>query len=51
MPDVKRYFYVDQAYAYTEFKKMMGGTPELIESVTAADLPPSWRVVPSHPWS
>lgn len=49
MPDVKRFYYVNQDQAYQEFKKMMGGTPEFVESVKATDLPPSYRVVPRHP--
>src|SRR5712692_9014453 len=49
MPDVKHFFYVDQTHAYAEFKKMMGGTPEFVESVKATDLPPSYRVAPRHP--
>jgi cell division transport system permease protein len=49
MPDVKRFFYVNQQQAYDEFKKMMGGTPEFVQSVKPSDLPPSFRVVPRHP--
>jgi len=45
---VRRFSYVNQDQAYAEFKKMEGNTPELVESVKATDLPPSYRVVPSH---
>ncbi len=48
MPDVKKVYYVDQAQAYAEFKKMFADTPEFAESVSAKDLPPSFRVVPTH---
>ncbi len=46
MPEVKRYSYVDQDAAYQEFKHMFANEPDMIDSVTAKDLPPSYRVVP-----
>ena len=46
MPEVKKYTYVDQDAAYTEFKRMFANEPDMIDSVTAKDLPPSYRVVP-----
>lgn len=46
MPEVKKYNYVDQDGAYTEFKKMFANEPDMVDSVTAKDLPPSYRVVP-----
>ena len=46
MPQVKRYNYVDQQEAFAEFKRMFANSPDLVESVEAKDLPPSYRVVP-----
>ena len=46
MPQVKRYNYVDQQEAFDEFKRMFANSPDLVESVEAKDLPPSYRVVP-----
>jgi cell division transport system permease protein len=48
-PEVKRFSYVDQAHAYQEFKKMVGGTAAMVDNVKPGDLPPSYRVVPLHP--
>jgi cell division transport system permease protein len=48
MPEVKRYTYVDQEAAYQEFSKMFAGRPDMVESVSAKDLPPSYRVVPKQ---
>jgi cell division transport system permease protein len=48
MPEVKSFYYVDQTQAYTEFKKMFQNEPAFTETVTAKDLPPSFRVVPRH---
>jgi cell division transport system permease protein len=49
MPEVKSFFYVDQTQAYQEFKKMFQNEPAFTDTVTAKDLPPSFRVVPRHP--
>lgn len=49
MPEVKKTTYVGQEEAFEEFKKMFADQPDLIESVTAQDLPPSYRVVPKQP--
>ncbi|HEX2063348.1 MAG TPA: permease-like cell division protein FtsX, partial [Acidimicrobiales bacterium] len=46
MPQVKRYNYVDQQEAFDEFQRMFANSPDLVESVEAKDLPPSYRVVP-----
>ena len=46
MPAVKKATYVDQDAAFEEFKAMFGNRPEMVESVTAKDLPPSFRVIP-----
>lgn len=49
MPEVKRIEFVDQEAAYAEFTTMFSNSPDMVESVTAADLPPSFRVVPQQP--
>ena len=49
MPEVKDVSYVDQEAAYEEFKQMFSNSPDMVESVTAKDLPPSFRVVPRQP--
>ncbi|MDP9070424.1 MAG: permease-like cell division protein FtsX [Actinomycetota bacterium] len=46
MPEVKKVTYVDQQAAFREFKRMFANSPDLVESVEAKDLPPSYRVVP-----
>ena len=48
MPQVKRYDYYDHEKAYEEFKEMFKNSPEEIQSVTAADLPTSYRIVPNR---
>jgi cell division transport system permease protein len=49
LPPVKGYRFVDQPHAYDEFKTMFAGTPDLVNSVGVADMPPSYRVVPHRP--
>lgn len=49
MPEVRRVSYVDQEAAYAEFKQMFANSPDMVESVSAKDLPPSFRVVPRQP--
>ncbi|MGH9268520.1 MAG: cell division protein FtsX, partial [Acidimicrobiales bacterium] len=49
MPEVRRFSFVDQSAAYDEFKTMFATSPDMVESVTAKDLPPSFRVVPREP--
>ena len=46
MPEVKKFAYVDQQAAFDEFKRMFANSPDLVESVEAKDLPPSYRIVP-----
>ena len=46
---ISRFEYVDQAETFEEFKELFADTPELLESVTAEMLPPSYRVVPTDP--
>jgi cell division transport system permease protein len=45
-PEVERKTYFDQQQSYEEFKTLFASTPEMVASVTPADLPPSFRVVP-----
>jgi cell division transport system permease protein len=47
--EVKKFTYCDQVCAFSEFKQMFAGTPEFTATVTQADLPPSFRIVPVHP--
>jgi cell division transport system permease protein len=49
MPEVRRVSFVNQDDAYQEFKTMFANSPDMVESVTAKDLPPSFRVVPRQP--
>ncbi|MGI9601216.1 MAG: cell division protein FtsX [Acidimicrobiales bacterium] len=46
---IDRYIYVDQQQAYEEFLEFFADSPETIEAVEPANLPPSYRVVPSNP--
>jgi cell division transport system permease protein len=48
MPEVKHFTYYDHEAAYKEFKEMFKNSPEEIQSVTPADLPPSYRIVPQR---
>lgn len=48
-PAVRRVNYVDQEAAYEEFKTMFADSPDMVETVVASDLPPSFRVVPREP--
>ena len=48
-PAVSGYTYVDKAAAYEEFQRLFADKPELIESVTPAVMPPSYRIVPANP--
>jgi cell division transport system permease protein len=49
MPEVKDVKFVDQEAAYSEFKTMFANSPDMVESVSSKDLPPSFRVVPRQP--
>jgi cell division transport system permease protein len=49
MPEVRKVSFVDQEAAYEEFKTMFANSPDMAESVTAKDLPPSFRVIPRQP--
>ena len=48
LPEVKSFTYVDQQAAYEEFSQMFANSPDMVESVSAKDLPPSYRVVPKQ---
>jgi cell division transport system permease protein len=45
LQEVKRAPYCDQNCSYREFRTMFANQPELVNSASAADLPPSYRVV------
>jgi cell division transport system permease protein len=47
MQEVKKVRYVDKPAAYGEFKQMFANTPDLVNSLSVADMPPSYRVVPA----
>ena len=57
-PEVASYKFFDQEASYEEFKRLFADSPEMVDSVSAADLPPSYRVEPvnkdaastSSPW-
>lgn len=44
-PEVKSYRYFDKAQSYQEFKRDFAGQPDLVQSVSANELPPSYRIV------
>jgi cell division transport system permease protein len=48
MPGVKTVRYVNQQGAYIEFRKMFAGDSTFENVVTASDLPPSFRIVPTN---
>jgi cell division transport system permease protein len=45
-PEVEQVKFVDQAATFKEFKELFKSTPQLVENVDPAILPPSYRVVP-----
>jgi cell division transport system permease protein len=45
-PDVKRVSFVSKPEAYQEFKTLFANSPDMVETVTPDNLPPSFRVVP-----
>ncbi len=45
MQEVKRTTYCNQTCSFSEFRTMFANQPDLVQSATAADLPPSFRVV------
>jgi cell division transport system permease protein len=48
-PEVERFTYVNKREAFEEFKVLFKDSPEMIESVEPAQLPPSFKVVPVNP--
>jgi cell division transport system permease protein len=49
LPQVERIRYGSKACAFAEFKSLFANEPEFQDAVTADDLPPSFRVVPTSP--
>ncbi len=49
LPEIKSYFYMDQAKSYVEFKQLMANSPDLVQSVTQSQIPASFRVVLKNP--
>jgi cell division transport system permease protein len=47
MTEVKKVRFVDKGQAYEEFKQMFANTPDLVNSLSVNDMPPSYRVVPT----
>lgn len=47
-PGVKNFHYVDKQHAYLEFKEIFGGNNDIVSVLTPADMPPSYRVVPTR---
>jgi cell division transport system permease protein len=48
-PGVRSSHYVDKQDAYREFKEIFSGNTDIINALTVADMPPSYRVVPTNP--
>jgi cell division transport system permease protein len=48
LPQVRKFTYVDQQASFAEFQEMFSNDPSTTEGITAADLPPSYRVVPKE---
>ena len=47
-PGVKDFHFVDKQHAYLEFKEIFGGNNDIVSVLTPADMPPSFRVVPTR---
>jgi cell division transport system permease protein len=47
-PEIEKTTFVDQQAALQEFKQLFANQPELVDTVTADILPPSYRVVPKN---
>ncbi len=45
-PNVKSFRYLDKDAAYAEFKRIFRRNPDLVSTITPADLPASFRVAP-----
>jgi len=48
MPEVNRFRYVDKAAAYEEFRQIFANEPDLRDSLSVDQVPPSYRVVPKE---
>src|SRR2546423_11154597 len=46
MPEVKKVRFVPKQGAYDEFRKMFSNSPDMLETLNADQMPPSFRVVP-----
>ncbi|MDH4169486.1 MAG: ABC transporter permease [Acidimicrobiia bacterium] len=46
---IDRFDYVDQEATYQEFLELFADSPETLEAVEPANMPPSYRVVPTDP--
>jgi cell division transport system permease protein len=47
-PEIKKYHYVSKPEAYAEFKKIFANEPDVRDSLTVDQMPPSYRVVPKQ---
>jgi cell division transport system permease protein len=48
MPEVRRYHYVSKPEAFEEFRKIFANEPDVRDSLTVEQIPPSYRVVPKQ---
>ncbi len=48
-PAIREWTYVDQQATFQEFREIFADEPELLDAVSATDLPPSYRVAPVDP--
>ncbi len=49
LPSIQRYSYVNKSVSYREFRRLFANQPDLLNSVTEAQIPPSYRVVLKNP--
>jgi cell division transport system permease protein len=47
-PGVKNSHFVDKQHAYQEFREIFGNNNDIVSVLTPADMPPSFRVVPTR---
>jgi cell division transport system permease protein len=47
-PGVQKFHFVDKTHAYAEFREIFGGNNDIVNVLTPADMPPSFRVVPTR---
>ena len=47
-PGVKKVSFVDKDHAYAEFREIFGGNNDIVTVLKPADMPPSFRVVPTR---